>query len=197
MTTTPDIKSGTRMAREEFLALPEVEGYCELVDGVVYMAAFPIPDHQILAMILSSYLGQQIMDAGLGVVLQHAGVVVSPNSALGPDIIVIRAENRGIIGPTVINGAPDIVVEILSSDRNRDLVDKRRLYEAAGIAEYWLLDRESDVDTLTQLELGDDGTYQERSALTAVDTLTTPLFPEFSLPLAQVFEHPARIRRQD
>ena len=76
-------------------------------------------------------------------------------------------------------------------------MDKRRLYEAAGIAEYWLLDHESDVDTLTQLELGDDGTYQESSALTAVDTLTTPLFPEFSLPLAQVFEHPARIRRQD
>ena len=129
------------MSLEAFLALPEVEGRCELIDGVVYMAAFPVPDHEILIMLLATHLSQSIMLTGTGIVMGTAGVVVSANSALGPDIIVIRAERNGIIGPTVLTGAPDIVVEALSSDRNRDLVDKRRLYEAAGVAEYWILDR--------------------------------------------------------
>ena len=193
MTTTPDIRTGARMTLAEFLDLPRQEQRCELIDGVVYMAAFPILDHQFLAMVLSTQLALQILETGLGIVYQVAGVVVSDNSALGPDIVVVRQERVGIIGPTVIDGGPpDIVVEVLSSDRRADLVRKRQLYEAAGIPEYWILD--GDSDTLTALELSDDGTYRERAVLTAADTLTTPLFPEFSLPLAQVFNHPARIR---
>ena len=182
------------MTLAEFLDLPEQEQRCELIDGVMYMAAFPVPDHEILAALLMTYLSQGIMLTGAGIVMGTAGVVVSPTSALGPDIIVIRAERTDIIGRTVIDGGPpDIVVEVLSSNRRADLVRKRELYEAAGVPEYWILD--GDADTLTALELADDGLYQERGVLTAADTLTTPLFPEFSLPLAQLFDHPARIRR--
>ena len=182
------------MTLAEFLELPRMEQRCELIDGVVYMAAFPIPDHQFLAMVLSGNMFQQIMETGLGIVYQVAGVVVSDDSALGPDIVVVRTERVGIIGPTVIDGgAPDIVVEVLSSNRHADLVRKRELYEGAGVLEYWILD--GDADSLTQLELGDDGVYQERAVLSADDTLTTPLFPMFSLPLSQLFNHPARIRR--
>lgn len=196
MTTTPDIRTGARMTLSEFLDLPRQEQRCELIDGVVYMAAFPIPDHQFLAMVLSGYMFQQIVETGLGIVYQVAGVVVSDNSALGPDIVVVRADRVGIIGATVIDGGPpDIVVEVLSSNRHADLVRKRELYAAAGVLEYWILD--GDADTLTALELGDDGRYRERGAMTAADTLTTPLFPEFSLPLGRVFEHPARIRPQE
>ena len=196
MTTTPDIRTGARMTLAEFLDLPAQEKRCELIDGVVYMAAFPVPDHEILAALLMTYLSQSIMLTGTGIVMGTAGVVVSPTSALGPDIMVIRAERAGIIGRTVIDGGPpDIVVEVLSSNRHVDLVRKRELYAAAGVPEYWILD--GDADTLTALELGNDGAYRERAVLTAADILTTPLFPEFSLSLAQVFNHPARIKRQD
>lgn len=181
------------MTLAEFLELPRTEQRCELINGVVYMAAFPVPDHEILVMLLATYLSQSVMLTGMGIVMGTAGVVVSSDSALGPDITVIRTERTDIIGPTVIDGGPpDIVVEALSSDRNRDLVAKRALYEQAGIAEYWILD--GSANTLTALELGDDGVYQERAVLTAADTLTTPLFPSFSLPLSQLFDHPARIR---
>ena len=147
-------------------------------------------------MALSVLLWQQIVEPELGIVYQVAGVVVSDNSALGPDIVIVRAERVGIIGRTVIDGGPpDIVVEVLSSNRHVDLVRKRELYAAAGVPEYWILDGEADA--LTALELGNDGAYRERAVLTAADTLTTPLFREFSLPLTQVFDHPARIRRED
>ena len=182
------------MTLAEFLELPEMEQRCELIDGVVYMAAFPVPDHEILIALLTTYLSQSVMLTGMGIVMGTAGVVVSSDSALGPDIMVIRTERTDIIGQTVIEGGPpDIVVEALSSDRNRDLITKRRLYEAAGIPEYWIVD--GSANTLTALELGEDGVYRERAVLTAADTLATPLFPAFRLPLTQLFDHPARIRR--
>ena len=134
------------------------------------------------------------METGLGIVYQVAGVVVSDDSALGPDIVVVRADRTNVIGPTVIDGgSPDIVVEVLSSNCHIDLVHKRARYADAGIPEHWLLG--GDADTLTRLELGDDGVYHERAVLTAADTLATPLFPTLSLRLSRLFNHPARIPR--
>ena len=193
MTTGADIRTGTRMTLAEFLELPRMEQSCELLDGVVIVAAFPIPDHQILTTALAAFLWQQIVEPGLGIVMHEAGLALWDNSALGPDITVIRAERASIIGDTTVDGAPDVVIEVLSSNRSGDLVRKRELYAAAGIPEYWVLD--GDADSLTQLAQDDDGVYRERAVLTAADTLTTALFPTFILPLSQLFNHPARIRQ--
>ena len=197
MTTAIDIRteirSGIRLTLDEFLELPPMEQRCELIDGVLRISAFPIPDHQFLVAVLLTRLDQQITDTRQGIALHRTGVILNHDSAVGPDSAVIRADRIHIIGATVINDAPDIVVEVLSSNRRADLVRKRELYEAIGIPEYWILDGAGD--TLTVLALGSDGRYRERSSLTAADTLTTPLFQQFSLPLAQLFEHPARLRR--
>ena len=192
MTTTPVVRTGMHMTLEEFLDLPEQEQRCELIDGVVYVAAFAVPDRAFLITALAANLSQRVMLTGAGIAMMAAGVAVSSDSALAPDITVVRAERAGIIGTRTIDGPPDIVVETLSSHQNRGLARKRQLYEAAGIPEYWIVD--GSANTLTALELGEDGRYRERAVLASGDTLTTPLFPEFSLPLARLFDHPARIR---
>ena len=191
--TATAIRPGVRLTLVEFLDLPEMEQRCELIDGVLRMAAFPIPEHQFLVTVLATRLTSQITEAGLGVALHKTGIILTDDTAVGPDITMLRADRADLIGARAINGAPDIVVEVLSSNRRADLVRKRELYEAAGIPEYWILD--GHADTLTVLALGPDGAYRERPILTAADTLTTPLFPDFTLPLAQLFHHPARPRR--
>ena len=194
MTTATNINPGVRMTLEEFFELPEtVIPRYELHRGELCIVAEPSLDHQHLTKLLIRHFCEQIEDAGAGYVLPPVDVVLSGDTTVAPDIVVISTERAGIMHPLRIYGAPDIVVEVLSTDRDRDLVDKRQLYAAAGVPEYWILD--GDADTLMALELGDDGIYRERAVLAAADTLTTPLFPEFSLPLAQVFNHPARIRR--
>ena len=195
MTTSTQIHSGMRMTPEEFRNLPEAGPRCELLEGVLYLMPEPALDHQFLVQLLWKYLFDQLTVAGLAHTYIPVNVIVSGDDYLSPDIIVVRASRAEMLGEVWVNGAPDIVVEVLSTDRDRDLVDKRRLYAAAGVPEYWILDGEADA--LTALELGNDGAYRERAVLTAADTLTTPLFREFTLPLTQVFDHPARIRRED
>ena len=183
------------MTPDEFRSLPESGPRCELLEGILYVMPEPALDHQFLVQILWKFLFDQLTVAGLAHTYIPVNLEVSGANYLSPDIIVIRADRAEILGEVWVNGAPDIVVEALSIDRDRDLVEKCVLYQQAGVPEYWVLD--GDANTLTTLAPGGDGTYQERAVLTAADALTTPLSPGFSLPLAQVFDHPARIRSLD
>ena len=192
MTTTTDIYSGMRMTPEEFRSLPDTGPRGELVEGVLYVMPEPGLDHQFLVHLLWKYLFDQLTLAGLAHVYGPINLVLNEDDYFSPDIIVVDSSRADILGQVWVNGAPDIVVEVLSSDRNYDLVTKRRLYQEAGVPEYWILD--GDADNITQLELGDDGVYREHAVLTAADTLTTPLFPILNLLLEQLFDHPARIR---
>lgn len=58
-----------------------------------------------------------------------------------PDILFISKDRRHIIREMWLEGAPDLVVEIVSKDSvARDGRDKYLEYEAAGVREYWVID---------------------------------------------------------
>jgi len=60
-------------------------------------------------------------------------------SAVQPDILILLNENRGILkSDGYIHGSPDIIIEVLSTDKKRDLVKKKNLYERAGVKEYFV-----------------------------------------------------------
>lgn len=66
--------------------------------------------------------------------------VLSDETVVQPDLIVILNENRHIIHER-IEGPPDLVVEVLSpATKDRDLTAKRRLYARHGVREYWIVD---------------------------------------------------------
>ncbi len=57
-----------------------------------------------------------------------------------PDVLYISAERRGILRP-LVEGAPDLVVEVLSaSTAGMDRVLKLHRYAEAGVLEYWIVD---------------------------------------------------------
>ena len=108
---------------------------------------------------------------------------------LAPDLTIVLRGNPVTITDRMIEGTPDIVVEVLSSNRRRDLVRKRQLYAAAGVPEYWIFDPVNDDVALLELR---DGEYSQRARLTAADALTTPLLLGLSIPLVDVFRHRLR-----
>ncbi len=198
MTTDSDLRTGTRMSLDEFLALGETDGKWELDDGVLYIMGSGTRDHQFLGLeicrrILDYIDGFEQPPAHL---YQEMTTILSRElqRAPEPDIVVVREGRQGVLDGMWVEGAPDIVVEILSTDRNRDLVRKRQIYAEAGILEYWTMDPRND--TVTVLELH-DGEYVERDVLSADDTLTTPLLPDLSIPLGEIFRHRRRPERDE
>ena len=189
------LRAGTRMSIAEFLDLPDTEEKqkMELDDGELYIMPRPRPVHQFLIYWLGWHIANYIENFAEPPAEVYPDVVVimsrEPRRVLVPDLaIILTGQPYRIVGGYV-EGVPNIAVEVLSSDRNRDLVRKRQLYAEAGALEYWIVDPRGD--TLTLLELRDEE-YTERAVLTVSDTLTTPLLPGLAIPLADVFRHRQR-----
>ena len=198
MTTTSKLRTGMRMSLDDFLALGETDGKWELDDGVLYIMASGSPDHQFLMRWLCRPIEDYFLEFERppAQLLHEITTILSRElqRAPEPDVVIVLNERRDIIERSRVEGVPDIVVEILSTDRNRDLVRKRRIYAEAGVLEYWLMDPRSD--TVTPLELR-DGAYVERAVLGVGDALTTPLLPGLSIPMAGIFQHPLRPPRDE
>ena len=199
MTTTMEkLRTGTRMSLDDFLALGETDGKWELDDGVLYIMASGTPDHQFLILEFSRHMLDHLdeFEVPPAHIYGEMTTILSRElqRAPEPDIVIILNDRRHIVGPSRVEGAPDIVIEILSTDRNRDLIRKRQIYAEAGVLEYWPIDPRHD--TVTQLELR-NGAYVERAVLTAADTLTTPLLPGLAIPLARIFQHRRRPPRDE
>ncbi len=198
--TTIKPRAGIRLSVDEFLDLPDTDdrSKMELDDGELYIMPRPRLGHQFLMRLLASYI-QMYLDTfeQPPAEVHHEAVTILSRErglTLVPDLIVILRARADIVVGGYAEGAPDIAVEILSSDRNRDLVRKRQLYAEAGVREYWIVDPAADSVTLLGL---DDGGYVERAALTAADTLTTPLLPGLAITLADVFHHRQRPPGED
>ena len=194
MATKP-ISTGTRLTIAEFLDLPDTElrEKMELDDGELYIMPRPRSVHQFLAVYLFLHIGNYIesfADPPASVFVDQITILSrEPRRILAPDLAVTLAGNPYQIIGGYFEGIPSIVVEVLSTDRRRDLVRKSQLYAEAGVLEYWIVDPRDD--TMTLLELRDEE-YAERTVLTAADTLTTPLLPGLAIPLNDVFRHRQR-----
>lgn len=101
-----------------------------------------------------------------------------------PDICVVcdksKLDRRGCIG------APDLVIEIVSkSSWILDKWTKKDLYEEMGVKEFWLVfPNDNIVEVYT---IADLGLYGKPQVYTEEDSITTSLFPDFSLSLAEAF----------
>ena len=196
--TTTKYRTGMKMSLDEFLSMGKTDGKWELDDGVLYIMPTGTPDHQFLVSEVGWHLRNYLngFDEPLAQFYPEITTILSRElqRAPEPDIVIILNERRDIVGRARVEAPPDIAIEILSTDRRRDLVRKRQIYAEAGVLEYWPIDPRND--TVTQLEL-QDGEYVERAMLTADDTLTTPLLPGLSIPLADIFRHRQRPPREE
>ena len=191
-------RTGTRLSIEEFLELPDTfdKRKMELDEGELYIMPRPRTSHQFLQLKTGGYFDRYLdeFDDPPADLFHDVIVALSLERRilLSPDLAIVLRGSPATVSDRMVEGAPDIVVEILSTDRSRDLVRKRQLYAEAGVKEYWIFDPRSDTTTLLELRGGE---YVERAVLDANATLTTPLLPGLVIPLADVFHHRRRPAR--
>jgi Uma2 family endonuclease len=177
-----------RLTSEEILALPEDGLRHELIDGVHYVMTTPVLRHQRVVMRVGFSIYNFLASTGLGEVISvPLDTVLSPHDVVEPDLVYVSAERSHLLEGKYIIGPPDLVAEVLSpSTRARDRDVKRRLYEKAGVREYWTVDADANTVRVHRLGPAGYGKAEELSAA-AGDVLTSPLLPGWQLPLAELF----------
>lgn len=196
--TTLKPKAGLRLTIDEFLELPDTydRRKMELVEGELYIMPRPRRVHQAWNLDIGWHIQSHLRsfdDPPAELFLDFTvALSLEERTLVAPDLCIVLRERLDAVGDRMVEGAPDIVVEILSSDRQRDLVRKRQLYAAAGVPEYWIFDPVNDTATLLELQ-GEE--YVERAVLGPGDIVTTALLPGLEIPLSDVFNNPRRSSR--
>ena len=187
--TTPSVK----FTYEDFLNFPDDGKRHEVIDGEHYVTPSPSTKHQTVSLNLTVALAMHLKQYPRGrVFVAPFDVVFSDLDIVEPDLLYISRERADVLTDEHVRGAPDLVVEILSpGTRKTDEVTKRKLYERFGVQEYWVVDPELDAIKIYRRAAGAFARVAELSA-EAGDSVTTPLLPQLSVPLADVFSAPIR-----
>ncbi len=172
------------MTLEEFLALPQGPPYYEFEEGEMIPLASPTIRHQDICDELVFSLKQFVRPRNIGRIIREVDVVLPSGRVLVPDIVFVSEPRLALLMPTDkrLEGAPDLVVEITSSDSERDRVDKFKTYFENGVEWYWIVDRE----TLEVEEYRAGRTdFELKSLAESAETFRSTLFDGLEVNLAR------------
>jgi Uma2 family endonuclease len=184
--TPPD----TRLTYDDFMLFPDDGRRHEIIDGAHYVTPSPNLRHQLLIGRLYYEIESHLRrHSGLGhVFMAPLDVLFTRWDIVEPDLLFVADDQSDILTEENVQGAPALVVEILSrGTRKKDEQVKRRLCDRGGVREYWLVDPE--LDLVKVFRRRPDGSFVRDAELTskASDVLTTPLLPGLTIPLIDLF----------
>ncbi len=185
-------KRDARYTYADYLTWSDDERW-ELIDGVAYnMTPAPSRKHQkisgdLFRQLSTHLLGKkcEVYDAPFDVRLPATGESdESTSTVVQPDIVVVcdptKLDDRGC------KGAPDLVIEIISPDSvARDMKEKFRLYERAGVLEYWVVYPAEKM--VMVFNRGPEGTFGRPTSYTHGDRVPVGVLPELEIDLTTVF----------
>jgi Uma2 family endonuclease len=177
-----------KLTYDDLLLLPDDGKLHELIDGEHFVRPSTAVRHQRVLGRFGIPLYELVRKHGLGEVFYvPLDVVLSPRDVVVPDLIFISTNRAAIVGAENVQGAPDLVAEVLTPDsRRHDEVRKRGLYERAAIEEYWIVDPEAET---VKVFRRDSERFARPLLLSKADcdVLSTPLLPGLEPSLATLF----------
>ena len=179
------ISTAMKHTYADYLETSDDERY-ELLHGELVMAPAPREIHQSILGRLHFEILAFLDEHNLGYIyLSPFDVVLSDENVVQPDLLFVSNERAHIITPDNIQGAPDLVVEILSpATAERDRTVKFELYAEHGVQEYWIVD--PDARTITVFLLN-GGAFEEVDTYSEGETLTSPKLAGFTFKLEGKF----------
>ena len=150
MSTMPEFNKFTY---EHYVHFPNDGMRHEIIDGDHYLNPAPNLYHQTISRRIQFQLYTQIETKNLGWVFDApVDVRLTDFDVVQPDLVVVLQDRAEIMTETKIDGAPNLVIEILSkSTASNDRTLKKQLYQRTGVLEYWIVD--PDTSTIEQFVL--------------------------------------------
>ena len=170
---------------EDYLNTPDDERW-ELLRGELFMVPSPNTAHQRIAGNLYFSLRAFVQENDIGeVFVAPFDVVLSATNVLQPDVIFVSSQQNSIITEANIQGAPALVIEVISlSSTTIDRELKRGIYAEHGVGEYWLVD--PDARTISVMALH-GREFREVGRYSRSDSLSSPTLPGLALDLNSIF----------
>ncbi len=166
----------------------------EIIDGVAYnMSPAPSTRHQRMVSNFHGVLYRMLSGKACRPFMAPTDVRLSETDVVQPDILVVCDPAR--ITPSHIEGAPDLVVEVLSpSTSAKDLREKKWLYQRSGVREYLVVD---PLELYVQrFLLSSEGRYGEPEVFGPEDVIPLVVLEGLTIDLREVLEWspPAAVR---
>ena len=138
----PAIIHAEKLTAEDYRAMPEDGRRYQLIDGELHMAPAPNSYHQEIVWNLSQILGSYVRQHPVGrIYLAPYDVYLSDGDVVQPDLLFLSNSRKNLRQDHGLNGAPDLVIEVLSvSTSQLDKKKKRAIYARTGVKEMWLVD---------------------------------------------------------
>jgi Uma2 family endonuclease len=177
----------TRLTYDDYCLLPNNGRRYEVIDGELFVTPSPRRAHQNVVTQLSYYLVEFVRREERGrVYVAPFDVVFSLFDVVEPDILYVSKERASVVTEKNVQGAPDLVVEVLSvTTAEIDRTTKLKLYARYGVLEYWMIDPEECTAEIYRREARG---FERVAKLQPSDSLTTPLLPGFSVLLRKLAE---------
>jgi len=157
---------------------PNDNGNYELINGNIVFMPSPTPQHQRVVRRLSNEMENHVRQNNLGeVFFAPLDTTFDEINTFQPDILFIRKDRTHIIGAKKIEGAPDLVIEVLSEGNTPKVMSfKKHIYETFLVGEYWVLDLKKK--TIVQY-LNEEGEFQKINTFKATEAVKSVVLEGF------------------
>lgn len=174
---------------EHYVELPNDGKRYEIIEGELYVSPAPSEKHQRVAFNLGLVLGWHNRAGRLGrVYAAPFDVLLAFTSIVQPDLLFIRRDRLSILTAANVQGAPDLVIEIISpSSTKTDQETKRDLYAKYGVKYYWIV--EPLAEWIRAYELGADGLYELVAEAHGSETFSASPFTDLQISLADLWDN--------
>jgi Uma2 family endonuclease len=171
---------------EDYCLLPNDRNRYEILDGELSVTPAPRVNHQRISRRFLRFLDDHVSANNLGEIFAApTDVILAPTTVVQPDLIFIADDRAHIITERAIEGAPTLVIEILSPTTQQTArVTKAQLYAKYGVPHYWLLDPSQH--HFEAYELAGDH-YVIIESMKSEDQFRPSLFPGLTIRLADLW----------
>ena len=171
---------------DEYCDLPNDRNRYEILDGELSVTPAPTTKHQIALGNLHRILSPHVFANHIGrLLLAPTDVILAATTVVQPDLVFVGNDRSQVVTARGVEGAPTLVVEILSPTTHRtDRLTKAQLYAKHQVPHFWLID--PDQQTLEAYELATDH-YDLVASARDAGVFTPSLFPGLSIQLADLW----------